>query len=282
VLVTNDTNNNSGIGVAGTRGATVTVDTRASKVILPITGGAQAAADSGGFAADTAAPSFPSAPDQAFNTTDLSGATVSYTTPVATDSQDPNPAVSCSPASGTKFAIGSTPVNCTATDANGNASAARTFNVIVRYATQGNGDTTGSVPAQLALALGTPAAFGAFTPGAGKDYTAAATATVVSTAGDAALSIADPSATATGHLVNGAFSLPSALQAQASSPAAGAAGAFAPIAGSSAPVTVAHWTGPVSNDPVTMTFKQSIAATDALRTGTYSTTLTFTLSTTSP
>jgi hypothetical protein len=38
----------------------------------------------------------------------------------------------------------------------------------------------------------------------------------------------------------------------------------------------------VSNDPVTITFKQAIGATDALRTGTYSKTLTFTLSTTTP
>ena len=40
--------------------------------------------------------------------------------------------------------------------------------------------------------------------------------------------------------------------------------------------------GPVSNDPVTITFQQSIGANDALRTGTYSKTLTFTLSTTTP
>jgi hypothetical protein len=44
----------------------------------------------------------------------------------------------------------------------------------------------------------------------------------------------------------------------------------------------AAWTGPVSNDAVTITFKQHIDATDALRTGAYSKTLTFTLSTTTP
>ena len=38
----------------------------------------------------------------------------------------------------------------------------------------------------------------------------------------------------------------------------------------------------MSNDPVTISFKQHIGATDALRTGTYSKTLTFTLSTTNP
>ena len=48
-----------------------------------------------------------------------------------------------------------------------------------------------------------------------KDYTATTTATVISTAGDAALSVADPSSTATGRLVNGAFVLPQTLQAGA-------------------------------------------------------------------
>ena len=38
----------------------------------------------------------------------------------------------------------------------------------------------------------------------------------------------------------------------------------------------------MSNDPVTIAFKQHIDANDALRTGTYSKTLTFTLSTTTP
>ncbi len=39
---------------------------------------------------------------------------------------------------------------------------------------------------------------------------------------------------------------------------------------------------PVSNDAVPVAFKQAIGANDALRTGTYSKTLTFTLSTTTP
>ena len=40
IVAANDDNRRTGLGVAGTRGATVTVDTRTSKVILPITGGA--------------------------------------------------------------------------------------------------------------------------------------------------------------------------------------------------------------------------------------------------
>ena len=38
----------------------------------------------------------------------------------------------------------------------------------------------------------------------------------------------------------------------------------------------------MSNDSETITFKQSIGSSDALRTGTYGKTLTFTLSTTNP
>jgi amidase len=119
------------------------------------------------------------------------------------------------------------------------------------------GDVGGTVPATLSLTLGSPAAtFGAFTPGVAKDYTAQATANVISTAGDAALTVSDP-----GHLTNGSFALPSPLGVSFSK---------------------ATWTAPVSNDPVTILFTQHIGATDALRTGAYSKTLTFTLSTTTP
>src|SRR3954462_7039648 len=73
------------------------------------------------------------------------------------------------------------------------------------------GPVGGNVPATLSLTLGAPASFGAFTPGVAKDYPASTTANVISTAGDATLSVADPSPVNTGHLVNGAFALPSAL-----------------------------------------------------------------------
>ena len=91
-------------------------------------------------------------------------------------------------------------------------------------------------------------------------------ANVVSTAGDASLTAADPSPTNTGHLVNGSFSLAQPLL----------------VAGAPLPSTVKTWSGPVSNDPVTIVFKQSIGQNEALRTGAYSKTLTFTLSTTTP
>ena len=135
---------------------------------------------------------------------------------------------------------------------------------------------SGTVPATLSLTLGPPASFGAFTPGVARDYTTSTTATVISSAGEATLSVADPSSTAPGQLVNGSFALPQPLQANAN------AGAFAPIGGSSSPTTLHSYGGPVSNDLVTVGFKQSIGANDGLRTGVYSKTLTFTLSTTTP
>ena len=51
--------------------------------------------------------------------TDPHGATVSYSAS-ATDNVDPSPVVSCTPTSGSTFPIGTTTVNCTATDASGN------------------------------------------------------------------------------------------------------------------------------------------------------------------
>jgi hypothetical protein len=139
----------------------------------------------------------------------------------------------------------------------------------------------GSVPATLAVTLGAPATFAPFTPGVTRDYDASMSANVISTAASAALSVSDPSATATGRLVNGTFSLPAPLLTRATS-AGGTGGALAAVGGSASPTTVLNYAGPVSNDAVTLAFRQSIAASDALRTGTYSKTLTLTLSTTEP
>ena len=77
------------------------------------------------------------------------------------------------------------------------------------------GGVGGTVPATLSLTLGTPASFGAFQPGVAREYTASTTANVISTAGDATLSVTDPSTTATGRLVNGSFALADRLQARA-------------------------------------------------------------------
>ena len=101
----------------------------------------------------------------------------------------------------------------------------------------------GSVPPTLSLTLGTPAAFGPFTPGVDGTYNASTTANVISSAGDGVLSVADPSATNTGKLVNGAFTLAQPLQVSATS-AGGTGGAFAPVGGSAAPTSVLTYNGP--------------------------------------
>jgi GH35 family endo-1,4-beta-xylanase len=132
-------------------------------------------------------------------------------------------------------------------------------------------DVGATVPATLSLSLAGSATFNPFTPGVASDYEASVGATVTSTAGDATLSVADPAGT--GRLVNGAFSLVQPVQAAVS-------GAFAAVGGS--PLTLHSYGGPVSNDPLTIRVKQTIGASQALRTGAYGKTFTFTLSTTAP
>jgi hypothetical protein len=139
----------------------------------------------------------------------------------------------------------------------------------------------GTVNPTLSLRMGSAPTFSAFIPGAAADYTASTTASVTSTAGDGLLTVADPSTTATGHLVNGSFSLPQAVQIKASSPG-GTGSGYAAVGGSASPTPLLRYTGPVSNDPIALGFEQSIGAGDALRSGRYSKTLTYTLSTTMP
>jgi HYR domain len=78
---------------------------------------------------DTTPPTLTLPGDQNVAATDSSGATVTYSAS-ASDIVDGAITPICSPASGTLFAIGTTPVNCTATDASGNT-ASGGFNVIV-------------------------------------------------------------------------------------------------------------------------------------------------------
>jgi hypothetical protein len=150
------------------------------------------------------------------------------------------------------------------------------------------GDTTGSiggdVPSALALSLGnTAASFGTFQPATARTYDTALAASVVSTAGNATLSVTDPSATAPGHLVNGTFSLSQPLQVSGSN-AANPTGAFAPLSETAgAATTLVTYNGPTAGaDAVTIGLRQAIPANEVLRAGTYSKTLTFTLSTTQP
>jgi hypothetical protein len=69
------------------------------------------------------------------NATGPQGAVVTYTLPTAVDEDGSAPAVSCSPASGSTFAIGTTTVTCTASDSDDTpSSVGGTFTVTVQGA----------------------------------------------------------------------------------------------------------------------------------------------------
>jgi hypothetical protein len=157
-------------------------------------------------------------------------------------------------------APGAYTVKWIAVDMKGNVSPVKSQRLLVA-ADDAEGTVGGSVPATLSLTLGAPASFSPFVPGVARQYTATTEATVTSTAGEATLTVADPSSTNTGKLVNGAFVLPQSLQGLG---------------------VVKTWSAPTSSEKVPVTFTQAIGATDALRTGTYSKSLTFTLSTNTP
>jgi len=128
--------------------------------------------------------------------------------------------------------------------------------LVLDRSVQEDGGAGGTVPATLSLALGAPATFGTFVPGREATYDTSTTATVISTAGDASLTASGPVT-----LRNGAFSLAQPL---------------------SVTLSKATWNAPVANDEVTVGFRQPIGAAEPLRAGTYSGTVTFTLTTTNP
>ncbi|CAA9472775.1 MAG: hypothetical protein AVDCRST_MAG02-3875 [uncultured Rubrobacteraceae bacterium] len=84
---------------------------------------------------DTTAPTLtvPSAP-VVVEATGPNGAVATYQV-TAEDAVDSSPSISCTPATGNVFALGTTPVTCTAKDGSGNTSAEKSFNVIVKDTT---------------------------------------------------------------------------------------------------------------------------------------------------
>jgi cytochrome c len=142
-------------------------------------------------------------------------------------------------------------------------------------------DIGGTVPGVLALNISGSGSLGTFLPGVTRDYTASLSATATSTASSSVLTVRDPSATATGHLVNGTASLRSALQVRATD-AANPDTAYAPLSEAGARVNLLAFPAPTSAHALAIGFKQSIAADEALVTGGYGKTLVFTLSATTP
>jgi PKD repeat protein len=179
-------------------------------------------------------------------------------------------------------APGSYAAKVTVSDGKGGTANA-TLTVVVVGQTQGSTDTPQDVVATvdklLALSVSPSATLGAIVPGVARDYTTDVTATVTSTAGDAALTVSDASANVPGHLVNGQYSLSSPLEARATN-ATQTSAAFSPIGAT--PVTLISYPSPVSSDAVTVGLRQSVGAGELLRAGSYGKTLTFTLKTTTP
>jgi sugar phosphate isomerase/epimerase len=141
----------------------------------------------------------------------------------------------------------------------------------------------GDVPSLLQLTVpNNGGSFGTFVPGVARNYTTALAANVTTTTGDAALSVTDPSTNAPGKLVNGANSLASPVGIRALALGDPANTAYTPLPGDNSALLLKSWTAPVTNATLTLGLQQSIGAAEALRAGTYSKTLTFTLSTTTP
>jgi hypothetical protein len=83
---------------------------------------------------DTTAPSFATAPNLTVTATSSAGAVVTYAAPLATDLVDGRTPVTCSPASGTRFPLGTTTVTCSSTDHSGNtATTSFTVRVVVGW-----------------------------------------------------------------------------------------------------------------------------------------------------
>ena len=142
-------------------------------------------------------------------------------------------------------------------------------------------DVTATVPGVLALRLSNQvAAIGSLTPGIARDYDATLAATVTSSAANATLTVAD-AGDGTGRLTNGTAQLASPLLVRATN-AANPNTVFAPLTGSSNPLTLLTWNTFFANEAVTITVRQRIAQTEPLTAGGYTKTVTFTLSTTTP
>jgi flavin reductase (DIM6/NTAB) family NADH-FMN oxidoreductase RutF len=85
---------------------------------------------------DTTAPVFQSVPaDRQVEANGPGGSSVNYTLPTATDAVDGPELVTCNPASGSTFPLGTTTVTCQATDGHGNSSPA-SFSILVADTTK--------------------------------------------------------------------------------------------------------------------------------------------------
>lgn len=127
-------------GIAGVPGLPVTgfnriaVQSDGKVVVAGSWGDAYVARYSGESAPDTTPPTLMLPPGLVADATGPAGAVITYDV-AATDDFDPDPTVTCGPASGSVFSIGDTLVSCLAADASGNTQAGD-FEVHVRGAAE--------------------------------------------------------------------------------------------------------------------------------------------------
>jgi sugar phosphate isomerase/epimerase len=166
---------------------------------------------------------------------------------------------------------------------NSNADTA-TENVLLvgKSTTQALSSVGGNVPSIMQLALTPAASFGTFVPGVARDYNTAIGGTVTTTTSNAALTMTDLSTTGPGVLENGTWKLASPLNWRFVAAGQTPLPAFAPLNGTNDPHMLRSWSSPVTNEGMTLDLRQSIGANEVLRAGSYSKSLTFTLSTTTP
>ena len=144
------------------------------------------------------------------------------------------------------------------------------------------GTPGGETPATLNLTLGAPASFAPFIPGIAKDYTTHDDRDAhVDRRGRHAVGRRPER---DGHRTPGQRRVhPRRRRCRSRRPARTASARPRPrVGGSAAPTQLLTYDGPLGAEAATLKFKQSIGGTEALRTGGYAKTLTFTLSTTTP
>jgi len=136
------------------------------------------------------------------------------------------------------------------------------------------GNVHGEVPVTTSLVSAcSDVDLGEFLPGVNANYTNNCGITATSTGAVTTLTASDESAVHTGHLVQGSYFLPSALETKVGAET---------YEGLETPVLLTTYNTPVSNQNETVWFRQHIGATDGLHTGPYAKTITLTLEQTTP
>jgi PKD repeat protein len=114
--------------------------------------------------------------------------------------------------------LGAYTAKVTVSDGRGGTATATLPVTVAAASSDTPGSAGGDVELLLSLSIAGPATFSTLVPGVANDYSTSVSAVVTSTAGEATLTVADPSSTLPGRLVNGDYALESPLQLRATTP----------------------------------------------------------------